>query len=179
MWKAEAEIVTDAQTSCETLYREQYLRILRLCRLILLDAQEAEEVTQEVFEKLLRQWRADPVIRSWEAWLTRVAVNACRDRRRSGWWKWWRNGRIESLSEEPLPSQATPEDHVLCQEQQRRLWERFRKLSPRQREVFVMRRLEGLSTEETARLLALTTGSVKRHLFLAMQHLHAAFGDHP
>jgi len=178
MWQAEAAIVTDAQTSRDTLCREQYPRILRLCRLILMDAQEAEEVTQEVFEKLLRQWQSDPMIRSWEAWLTRVAVNACRDRRRSGWWKWWRSGRIESLSEEPRHGQATPEEQVLSREQQRRLWARFRKLSPRQREVFVLRRLEGLSTEEAAHVLALTTGSVKRHLFHAIQHLQKVLGDH-
>jgi len=177
MWQAEAEIVVDVQTSCESLCQEHYPRILRLCRLILMDAHEAEEVTQEVFEKLLHQWQSDSVIRSWEAWLTRVAVNACRDRHRSGWWKWWRSGRIGPLSEEPLHGQSTPEEKVLNYELQRRIWERFRQLSPRQREVFVLRRLEGLSTEDVANLLAVTTGSVKRHLFHAMRHLQKVVRD--
>ncbi|MGE0683841.1 MAG: RNA polymerase sigma factor [Candidatus Binatia bacterium] len=178
MRKAEAEIVEDANTSYESLFQTQYPRILRLCRLLLKDVHEAEEVTQEVFEKLVRQWRSENEILSWEAWLTRVAVNACHDRRRSSWWKWWRSGRLEPPSEEAVDRQSTPEDQLLGLEQQRRLWIRFQRLSPRQREVFTLRRLEGLSTEEVANLLGVTTGSVKRHLFHALRHLQKMLGDY-
>lgn len=177
MRKAEAEIVADANTACESLFQAQYPRILRLCRLFLMDVHEAEEVTQEVFEKLVRQWRSHKEILSWEAWLTRVAVNACHDRRRSSWWKWWRSGRLEASMEEAVDRQPTPEDQLLSLEQQKRLWIRFQRLAPRQREVFILRRLEGLSTEEVANLLGVTTGSVKRHLFHALQNLQRMLGD--
>jgi RNA polymerase sigma-70 factor (ECF subfamily) len=178
MRKAEADIVAGANTSCESLFQTQYSRILRLCRLLLLDVHEAEEVTQEVFEKLVRQWRSENEILSWEAWLTRVAVNACHDRRRSSWWKWWRSGRLEPSREESIDRQPTPEEQLLSLEQQKRLWTRFQMLSSRQREVFILRRLEGFSTEEVANLLGVTTGSVKRHLFHALQHLQKMLGDY-
>jgi len=171
-------IEIDANASCESLFRTQYPRIVRLCRLLLLDAYEAEEVTQEVFEKLVRQWQSDNTIVSWEAWLTRVAVNACHDRRRSSWWKWWRNGRVRTQTDEPKDHQPTPEERMLGLEQQRRLWSRFQQLSPRQREVFILRRIEGLPTEQVANLLGVTTGSVKRHLFHAVQHLQKMLGDY-
>ncbi len=171
-----AYLVADEQTSCEELYREHYARVFRLCRLLLVDLQEAEEAVQEVFLKLVKECRAQSQILSWGAWLTRVAVNTCRDRRRSAWWKWWRTEHTE-FQEAELPSNSlTPEEQLLNREQQELIWHFFRALSPRQREVFVLRRLEGLSSEEVAKVLGLTTGSVKRHLFHAIHHLRKALG---
>lgn len=44
-------------------------------------------------------------------------------------------------------------------------------LSPRQRAVVVLRYYEDLSVPETARILGISVGSVKRHTHLAVQHL--------
>ncbi len=174
---AVAKDSTLPDAACEALCRAQYSRVLQLCRFLLVDRAEAEETAQDVFLKLVRQWQGDVQILSWEAWLTRVTVNACRDRQRSAWWKWWRRGG-RAAQELELPSlQPNPEEHALSREQQQHVWLRFRALSSRQREVFVLRRLEGLSSEEVAAVLGLSSGSVKRHLFLALRHLQKALGD--
>jgi RNA polymerase sigma-70 factor (ECF subfamily) len=165
---------------CERLYRKESLRIARLCRLILMNQQDAEEVAQEVFLRLVREHAVNHAIGSWEAWLTRVAVNACRDRKRSAWWKLWNRNRASEDTEGELriPTQSgTPEEHALSRERERQLWRAFEALPPRQREVFVLRRLEGLSTEETATTLGLSDGSIKRHLFLAMRQMQKALGE--
>ena len=47
----------------------------------------------------------------------------------------------------------------------------FGELSGRQQEVFVLRYLEGWSTEEVARTLAISEGSVKNHLFRAVHKI--------
>jgi RNA polymerase sigma-70 factor (ECF subfamily) len=75
-------------TRYEELYRLHYLRVVRLCGLLLADPHEAEDVAQEVFVKLLQASKTETRVMAWEPWLTRVTVNACRDRRRSGWWRW-------------------------------------------------------------------------------------------
>jgi RNA polymerase sigma-70 factor (ECF subfamily) len=49
-----------------------------------------------------------------------------------------------------------------------------RELSARQREVFVLREIEGWSTEEVASTLGVSDGTVKRHLFRALLHLRRA-----
>ena len=74
--------------SYDDLYRAHRTRVLRLCRLFLGDPDEAEDVGQEVFVKLFRasQRPHDPEM-AWGPWLTRVTVHACRDRRRSRWWR--------------------------------------------------------------------------------------------
>jgi RNA polymerase sigma-70 factor (ECF subfamily) len=162
---------------CEELCRTQHPRVFKLCRLLLVDYHEAQEVAQEVFLKFVRQWQTGGQIRSWEAWLTRVTVNACRDRQRSAWWKWWRKGHLEVQTIELPDQQLNPEERVLSREQQESVWRGFHALTSRQREVFVLRRLEGRSSEETAEILGLSPGSIKRHLFHALRHLQKALGD--
>ncbi len=66
---------------------------------------------------------------------------------------------------------------VLIKETLGRIWHAFRKLSKRQQEVFALRRIEGLSTEEVAEMLGVATGSVKRHLFRAVRQLRYVLGD--
>ena len=156
------------QLDHDALYRAQHGRVRSLCRLLLADHHEAEEVCHEVFVKLFEQRAAPPAP---ERWLTRVAVNACRDRRRSGWWKWWRSQSTEFEESEFAHHDPDPEQVALAEETRRTIWEAFRRLPTRQREVFALRYLEGCSTEETAEALGLSTGSVKTHLFRAVHRM--------
>ena len=70
----------------------------------------------------------------------------------------------------------TPEDDLLTRAGERRIFAAFRALSARQREVFVLRHVQGLSTAETAETLDLDRGTVKRHLFRAVAKLRAELG---
>ena len=45
------------------------------------------------------------------------------------------------------------------------------------REVFALRYIEGMSTQEVAGTLDLSNGSVKRHLFRAVKYLRGAPGE--
>jgi RNA polymerase sigma-70 factor, ECF subfamily len=178
---ANVNVVSDEQGYYEQLYRQHYPRVMRLCRVLLADSHEAEDVAQEVFIKLLQASKTETRAMAWEPWLTRVTVNACHDRRRSGWWKWWRGPRstvdVDAASAPDPPGHSpTPEEEVLNREAHGRIWQAFRALSARQQEVFVLRYLEGWSTEAVAAALGLSVGSVKQHLFRAVQHLRAVIG---
>ena len=159
----------------EALYRAHSARVLRLCRLMLRDAGEADEVGQEVFTKLYQEFQGGGP-RSWGPWLTRVTVNACLDRRRSRWWRWRRESA--ELDEALTPSDwLSPHQEAVGRQIQSRIWQAYRRLPRRQREVFVLRQIEGWSTEEVAHVLGLRPGSVKRHLFRAVRALRGALGD--
>jgi RNA polymerase sigma-70 factor (ECF subfamily) len=162
------------ETGFETLYREQFPRLVRLCRLLLDDPMEAQDVAQEVFMKLMQR---PPAPGPEAAWLTRVAINACHDRRRSWWWRWTR--RSEDASAMSLVATGpTPERWSLGGELGTRVWEAFRALPRRQREVFALRHFEEWPTAEVAEALGLSPGSVKQHLFRAVQSLRKALGDY-
>ena len=107
----------------------------------------------------------------------RVSVNACRDQRRSGWWKWWRAGDQEFEEANYVNAIKTPEETLLSRETQGRIWRAFQELSARQREVFALRYVDEWSTEEVAQMLGITTGSVKRYLFRAVRHLRRVLGE--
>ncbi len=161
----------------DQIYRQHHPRIVRLCRMMLSDASEAEESAQEVFVKALEHYRAEGAPNNWAAWLTRVAANACHDRRRSGWWRWWFR-RVDEFREADHPSPGIDaERQALGREQQRRIWGEFRRLPERQRQTFMLRYIEGYTTTETAELLQLDSGTVKRHLFRAVQRLRIALRE--
>jgi RNA polymerase sigma-70 factor (ECF subfamily) len=171
----------EAQAHYIQLYQVHYPRVTRLCRLLLADAHEAEDVAQEVFIKLWLACQTETRAMAWEPWLTRVTVNACRDRRRSGWWKWWRAPRRSSDADgasvpECLSHGPTPEEDSLAREVAGRIWQAFRELPSRQQEVFALRYLEGRSTEEVADALCLSVGSVKQHLYRAVHRLRRVLG---
>jgi len=152
-------------------------RLRRLCGLLLGDSQEAEEVVQEVFVKALESERRQGPPADWGPWLTRIAVNTCRDRRRAGWWQRFRrwSDQVELV---PIADPGlTPEDAAIGAEERRRIWEAFRTLPDRQREVFVLRHLEDWSGPEIAAALGLSPGTVKRHLFRAVHRLRVVLGD--
>jgi len=178
MERSEDDSVTAAEEPAgveyDDLYRAHYARVLRLSRLLLSDPDEADDVTQEVFIKLFQACQTEERTMVWAAWLTRVTVNACRDRRRSGWWKWWRQRHTE-FAEADLPSGGpTPEQALLDHEKRGAVWQSFRDLSVRQQEVFVLRQLEGWSTQEVAETLGVSPGSIKRHLYRAVHQMRKA-----
>ena len=152
---------------CKALYRERAPRLRRLCRLLLRNPQEAEDVVREVFLKLVENYRGTDHTVAWGPWLTRVAINACRDRQRAAWWRLW-HGALEEI--ELVDSNPTSEAASLTGETREQIWRALRQLSQRQREVFVLRHVEGWSTQGVVETLSLSTGSVKRHLFRAVAY---------
>ena len=165
--------------SYEGLYAAHYGEVLRLCRLLLANHHDAEEIAQEVFLKVHQEFQHmdQPHLMSWRPWLVRVSVNACRDRRRSGWWKWWRAGDREFEEANYASAIKTPEETLLSRENQGHIWRAFQELSARQREVFALRYVDEWSTEEVAQMLVITTGSVKRYLFRAVRHMRRILGE--
>ena len=169
--------VAEKQAACVELYKSYHAQIVRLSHLLLSDPGEAEEVGQDVFLKLFNEYGSRNSTMAWEPWLMRVTVNACRDRMRSAWWKRFR-APAEEFEEAELPCHSqTPEEIVLSREAGFRIWHSLQDLSSRQREIFVLRYVEGWSTREVAETLRVTQGSVKRHLFRALCQLRKALTD--
>lgn len=160
----------------DAIFRKHRSRILGLCRLMLRQNEEAEDVAQEVFMRAFEHLRTSEPPAAMEAWLVRVAVNACRDRQRSGWWKYLR--RHADLDDSALLTSGSSESEALSREREARIWRQLQGLKPQQRNVFVLRYIEGWSTAEVAESLGLTEGSIKTHLFRAVRHLRKAL-EHP
>jgi len=157
-------------------------RIFLLCKRMLQDVEEADAATQDTF---LKAWLAltreskdldDPA-----RWLTRIAVNICLDRLRSRRWQFWRK-RPNSEDEQTIlqlapASGPNPEERVLATQIGARLENALEKLSLRQRAVFTLRHYEDRSLADIAGILDLDIGTVKVHLFRAIEKLREELHD--
>lgn len=148
-------------------------RLLRFTDRMLGNRAEAEEVTQEVFLKVIQrvdQYDGSAPVASW---LFAIAANACRDRLRRA-----RTRKFvpdEALAERP--ASITHEDDRLVKEERRRaVREALAGLTGEQREAIVLARYHGLPYAEIARTLGTTEGAVKTRIFRAMETLKTRLG---
>jgi len=158
-------------------------RIFLICQRMLQDAAEADSATQDTF---LKAWQATrraevPELDDPAKWLTRIAINTCLDRLRSKRWQFWRkrpNPSDEATILEFAPaSHPSAEDQVFAVQIEGRLSKALDKLSPRQRSVFTLRHYEDLTLLEIAEILKLDVGTVKAHLFRAVEKLREDLRD--
>ena len=156
------------------LFERYAAPLLRFTGRILGDPAEAEEITQDVFLKVIG--RADqydgraPVA----SWLFAIATNACRDRLR-------RSVRrpsipLEAVTEVREP--GLPADERLAHRQRRDAVRRaLSELSLEQREALVLARYHGMPYAKIARVLDISEGAVKTRIFRAMETLKAHFSE--
>ena len=137
---------------------DTYSRLLMgLCVVSLRDHHLAQDVVQETF---LRAWRKGPLRCDTEkAWLTRVAMNLCRDQQRSRWMR----HTDRSVTPEELVIPVMPEDNDIIRE--------VYKLPAKEREAVVMHYWGNLSAQEIASALRTSRAAVYRTLEKAKQHL--------
>jgi RNA polymerase sigma-70 factor (ECF subfamily) len=158
-------------------------RIFNLCYRLLEDRDEADSAAQDSFLKAYRalQHAGAPPVEDRAKWLTRIAVNTCLDRLRSRAWRFWK--RRPNPDDEEFILAVTPdrapsaEDRLFARQIERRLAEALRRLSPRQRAVFLLRHYEDRRLEEIAEILQLDLGTVKAHMARALKKLRELLRD--
>jgi RNA polymerase sigma-70 factor, ECF subfamily len=132
------------------------------------DEEDAEDITQEVFIRLwknLSQYRSEIKLTTW---LYRIIANYCLDFLKSQHGR-QRKNKVDVDSHHQLPNPLTPEKEFQQQEFMNILKQVAEELTPKQRAVFVLRDLEGLSPEEVSAALSMSAGNVKSNLFHARQ----------
>lgn len=161
----------------EVLVRRYQHYVYRLCYLVMRAEQDAEDMTQETF---VRAFRALPRFEirqgtSFEAWLYRIAVNACRSRMRRKWYQVlpWPEPAPRIVAE----PQEQPERLMMQGEQRSQILEAIDSLGEKHRLVVVLRYYAGLSNEEIARTLGIPSGTVRSRLHIARQRLRERLAD--
>jgi RNA polymerase sigma-70 factor (ECF subfamily) len=156
------------------LFQRYAAPLLRFTGRILGDPAEAEEITQDVFLKLMA--RADqydgraPVA----SWLFAIATNACRDRLRRAARR--PSVALEAVAEVREP--GIPVDERLARRQRREAVRRaLSELSIEQREALVLARYHGMPYAEISKVLDISEGAVKTRIFRAMETLKAHFSE--
>jgi len=143
--------------------RENLRRIFGMIYRIVGNADDAQDLTQEVFIKALQRQGQLRDIEKANRWLSRIATNTAIDFLR-------RHGRYSFApvedTPEPLtaPSTEDPEQRLLASERQSYLADGLRLLTERERLALLLRDVEGLPAEEVARRLGCSKATVRSHI---------------
>lgn len=127
-----------------------------------LSVEEAEDVIQESFLRLVRHRASQREDENLRGWLFRVAHNLTMDRLRSGS-RFLPDGIDEDADDSPVlqiaDTSLSPEEVAIRREELRRVWAAMSRLTAQQRHA-VLLRAEGLRYREIAVVLELSTQRV-------------------
>ena len=149
-------------------------KVFRFALASLRDRDAAESLAQDCFLKAYkaREWfRGEASV---STWLMQIAVNLVRDRARSRRLQFWKRTQaaamdLETASQWIPDRDLTPEARALAKEQIEAVWSATEKLPERQRTVFLLRFVEDMDLLEIAAATGMKEGTVKAHLFRALQ----------
>lgn len=137
------------------LIAQYHTSILHFCCVILRDPMAAEDAAQETF---LKAYRSLPGFRreaSEKTWLTSIALNVCRDMRKSAYWQ--RTERRVTPEELPIAApEQDPEAFALGQS--------IARLPEKYRDVILLYYYQDMTLQEAAQVLKTTPSTLSKRL---------------
>lgn len=154
------------QERLEEWMRDYENDILRVCYLYLADRSTAEDALQDTF---LKAWRfMDKYERrnncSPKTWLMRIAINTCKDYKRSTWFRF-----VDRVKEADERQNIHASDHV---REHQELLDAVMKLPDHLKQAVLLYYYQDMSMEETAFALQISRPTLSKQLKKAYTILH-------
>ena len=132
----------------------------------------AEDLTHEVFLRMIRYRHTYQAGDLFESWMYRIARNVFADHTKKY--------RLETPAAEGQlelveSGRPTPFDHAMKQQDLALLNKALRKLPDEKRELIVLSRFQGLSCEQIGQITGCETGTAKVRVFRAMKEMGQVF----
>ncbi len=169
----DAELVRRCQgnddSAVQELYRRYREKVYRIASRVVLNHDDALDVTQDVFVRVLKGIGAFRFQSSFSTWITRVTVNVAIDSLR-------KRRRMKSVAFEATVPEET-DTALFKQDQVEKVRAAFELLDPQQRSCMVLREIEGASYAEIAQALSCSIGTVRSRIHRARGHLKRILKD--
>lgn len=174
---SDGELAALARGGSQRAYRQLTERhrdaVYRLARSATGDGDEAVDVTQESFVAAFAALDSYDGTRSFRSWIARIALNKSRD--------WTRRRAVRQIFSVSMPdngleigdNQVLPDDAAASRDAFRRIAAAISKLPARQKDVLLLRTVEGMTQAETAATLGINEKSVETRLYRARRTLSA------
>lgn len=159
------EVVAGQTALFEVLMRRHNERLYRAARAIVKDESEAEDIMQQAYVNAYSHLRQFDGRSQFSTWLTRIAIHEALARAR-------RRSRYTQMDEQtpglPLATSMTstqdPERLAFSRELSVLMESAIDRLPDGAREVFILRQVEGMNTDEVATALGVSEAVVKTRL---------------
>ena len=168
--RAQAEDLDAFCTLAERYARRIYLLASYYCR----NAQDAEDLSQEVWLKAYQALGSFRFDSSFYTWLRRITINAFLNHRRASFFR--RGGQTTAVQLVQLDSETPPStspENIYNKLLFENVVSALSELTPSQRLSFLLRHYEGMSYEEIANAMNCSTGTVKKGVWRAIGKLRA------
>jgi len=166
--RAQAEDLDAFCTLAERYARRIYLLASYYCR----NAQDAEDLSQEVWLKAYQALGSFRFDSSFYTWLRRITINAFLNHRRASFFR--RGGQTTAVQLVQLDSETPPStspENIYNKLLFENVVSALSELTPSQRLSFLLRHYEGMSYEEIANAMNCSTGTVKKGVWRAIGKL--------
>ena len=140
------------------------LSLLRLCYAYLHDEDLAKDAVQETFIKAYRNLGSFRRDASERTWLNRIAINTCKDLRRTGWFR----HMDRTVTPEMIPEKAYP-----VTEREESITVAVMELPVKLRETALLCWLQGMTSQEAADTLGISHQAVSSRLNRARRKLQS------
>ena len=150
----------------DRLMLETQERVMGLAWRLLGGHEDACDAAQEVYLRVFRHLGRFRAGHDFHGWLYRITVNVCRDAAR--------RRRRAAVVDGPTPDPGQPpraEEELLGAERWNRLLEALAALPSRERAAVVLRDLEGLTSEQVARVLGSRPATVRGQIASARKRI--------
>jgi len=174
----------DHEAFC-SLARSYQRRIYALALHYTRDPHEAEDLSQEVWLKAYKSLGGFRGEAGFYTWLRRITINTFLNHQRemktmySSGKKAFRLGELVSLDElglTPAAARHAPEERLQQQMMVEKVMEGLSGLTAQQRLIFLLKHREGMTYDEIAQACEVSTGTVKKALFRAINRLREYLG---
>jgi RNA polymerase sigma-70 factor (sigma-E family) len=167
-----SEVRDSAEAAVAALYQASAVGLIRLAFVMLGDLESAEDVVQEAFCGLYRQWGRLRDAERATFYLRTSVLNGCRSALRR------RILRRRVLPDQPPPV-VSAEAVVLSGEEREEVFRAVGRLPHRQREALVLRFYLDLSDDEIARIMGIRPSTVRSTMVRALETLGRVLQEAP
>ena len=190
MAESDADLIKRAQLrdlDAFCVLAERYARrIHRLASHYCQNAQDAEDLSQEVWLKAYQAVQTFRFDSSFYTWLRRITINTFLNNHRSNFFR--RRGQTTAVqllqidsdnSGELVGSSSASPENIYNKLLFESVVNALAELTPSQRLAFLLRHYEGMSYEEIATAMNCSTGTVKKGVWRAVTKLRARLSQEP
>jgi RNA polymerase sigma-70 factor (ECF subfamily) len=175
--KGDAELIWEfkngEEAAFEELVRRHKEKAMKLAYVTVGNYEDAKEISQDAFVKAYRGLKDFELRSKFSTWFYRILMNTAKDYLRKRKWKnflnWKDPEEMETFFENLTDQKASPNRIMQNRELGEKITEAIKGLPPKQRWIFSLRHLEGLSIQEIAEAADLSEGTVKAALHFASQ----------
>lgn len=166
---------TVTSTGFERFVRGQYRGLVQFLRRRIGNLQDAEDVAQESLAKLLRYRHSEPAD-AWRGLLYRIACNVANDQYRSSLAR-HSTDHVSLDHQDIADTEHSPEERATREQELLLLSQAILTLPPKRQQVYLLKRVHGLSQAQIAERCGISQKMVEKHLAEALADLRRKVGN--